>query len=159
MPRIGMRSAKNTRLGIVWTIETTVQQTLGDQWGFVVGWIYVTSYLGVAAYVCLGFGNYLHTLSTLPSLVGAVMLFIAVTIFNLCGGHVMDRLLKIIVLLTLVSLLGFSLGGLPHLAPHFLTPVFPHDLGGVMDFAHAHPQFSGSHPVSVAMHLPMHPGQ
>lgn len=112
-----------------------VRQTLGDQWGFVVGWIYVTSYLGVAAYVGLGFGNYLHTLCMLPPLVGALLLFTAVTLFNLCGGHLVDRLLKLIVLLTFVSLLGFSLGGLPHLDPRLLTPVFPHGLGGVMNAA------------------------
>src|SRR5260370_5483155 len=112
-----------------------VRQTLGERWGFIVGWIYVTSYIGVAAYVGLGFGNYLHALSNLPPIVGALALFTTVTVFNLCGGRLLDRLLKIIVLLTLVSLLAFSLGGLPHLDHRFFTPVLPHGLGGVLNAA------------------------
>ena len=89
----------------------------------------------MAAYVGLGFGNYLHALSNLPPIVGALALFTAVTVFNLCGGRLLDRPLKIFVLLTLVSLPAFSLGGLPHLDHRFFTPVLPHGLGGVMNAA------------------------
>ncbi len=110
-------------------IYTFVQQTFGDQWGF----ISLSSYLGVAAYMGIGFGNYLHALLPLPSLVGSLLLFIALTLFNVYDVHLVDRLLTLIVLLTLMSLLALSLGGLLSLHSHVLLPVLPHGFGGIMN--------------------------
>ncbi len=116
-------------------LSTFVQQTLGDQWGFVAGWISLSFSLAVAAYVGIGFGNYLHALLPLPPPVGGLLLFIALTFSHLCGAQMLDRLLTLIVLLTLVSLLGLGLGGMVHLHFHVMLPVLSTSLSGMLHAA------------------------
>ncbi len=116
-------------------LSTFVQQTLGDQWGFVAGWTSLSFSLAVAGYVGIGFGNSLHALLPLPPLVGGLLLFIALTLSHLCGTQMLDRLLTLIVLLTLVSLLGLGLGGMVHLHFHVVLPVLPARLSGMMHAA------------------------
>jgi len=64
-----------------------------------------------------------------------MLLFIALTLFNVYSIHFLDRLLTLIVFLTLMSLLALILGGLLSLHSHVLLPVLPHGFSGIMNTA------------------------
>lgn len=108
---------------------------LGQAWGFLAGWGYWGAYLFISGYVTLGFGGYLHALSGLPSIVGAVALTAAIAALNLAGVKVSGRTQAIIVLLAILVLVGFGLLGLPHLRARNFTPFLPRGVSGVAEAA------------------------
>jgi APA family basic amino acid/polyamine antiporter len=108
---------------------------LGRHWGFLMGWDYWGAYLYISGYVTLGFGSYLHSLVGIPPLFGALGLITCCTIINLLGVKLSGRVQSLIVLLALVSLVGFGLFGLPHLTMRYYTPLLPNGMGGVISAA------------------------
>src|SRR5215471_13313287 len=58
---------------------------LGPHWGFLMGWGYWGAYVFVSGYVTLGFGGYLHALTGLPAVPGALALTGLCTAINLAG--------------------------------------------------------------------------
>ena len=108
---------------------------LGRHWGFLMGWDYWGAYLFISGYVTLGFGSYLHSLLGIPPLVGALGLIAFCTIINLLGVKLSGRVQSLIVLLALVSLVGFGLLGLPHLTMRYYMPLLPNGIGGVISAA------------------------
>src|SRR5437764_9756947 len=58
---------------------------LGPHWGFLMGWGYWGAYIFVSGYVTLGFGGYLHALTGLPPISGALALIGISTGINLIG--------------------------------------------------------------------------
>lgn len=108
---------------------------LGRHWGFLMGWDYWGAYLFISGYVTLGFGSYLHTLLGIPPLVGAFGLIAFCTIINLLGVKLSGQVQSFIVLLALVTLVGFGLLGLPHLTMRYFTPLLPNGIGGVISAA------------------------
>src|SRR6266700_1340267 len=74
---------------------------LGEHWGFLMGWGYWGAYIFISGYVTLGFGGYLHALTGLPPVPGAL------------------------------ALLAFSVLGLPHIHVAQFTPFLPYGFAGV----------------------------
>lgn len=107
------------------------RELLGPHWGFLMGWGYWGAYIFVSGYVTLGFGGYLHTLTGLPTIIGALGLIIACTILNLSGVQLSGLVQSLVIGGAIAALLGFSLLGLPHLQLDRLTPFFPYGPGGV----------------------------
>ncbi len=108
---------------------------LGRHWGFLMGWDYWGAYLFISGYVTLGFGSYLNSLLGIPPLVGALGLISFCTIINLLGVKLSGRVQSLIVLLALVTLVGFGLLGLPHLTMRYYTPWLPNGISGVISAA------------------------
>jgi APA family basic amino acid/polyamine antiporter len=107
--------------------------TLGEQWGFLVGWGYWGAWAAVGGTVTLGFGWYLHALTGLPSIPSALALVAVVTALNLGSPRLVSRAQTVVLLLGLGALLVFGLLGLPHAHAHptRFVPFLPHGLGGV----------------------------
>lgn len=112
-----------------------VRAVLGRAWGFVMGWGYWGAYVFISGYVTLGFGGYFQALTGFPKVVGAMVLIAAITVINLTGIKMSGRTQMMIVLLTLLSLTGFGLLGLPHTNPGNLSPFLPQGLTGVFQAA------------------------
>ncbi|HEY5944083.1 MAG TPA: APC family permease, partial [Kofleriaceae bacterium] len=92
--------------------------------GFVAGWMFVCAKTASAATAALGFGGYAlalfgHT-DRVARVALAVMAVITLTVIVIGGLKRSSRMNAIIVAITLASLLGFVVAGLPHLdASHF----------------------------------------
>ncbi len=108
------------------------QAVLGRHWGFLMGWAYWGGYLFISGYVTLGFGGYLHALTGLPPLAGALTLVAFVVALNLAGVHLSGRVQTVVVGFAIIALLAFSLAGLPHIRLTRFTPFFPHGAPGVL---------------------------
>ncbi|HEX5502359.1 MAG TPA: amino acid permease, partial [Thermomicrobiales bacterium] len=103
-----------------------VRAALGPHWGFLMGWGYWGAYVFVSGYVTLGFGGYLHGLTGLPTVAGALALVAAATALNLGGVRLAGGVQTAVVVVALAALAGFGLLGLPHLAPAHFAPLLPH---------------------------------
>src|SRR5215472_5806448 len=57
-----------------------VRALLGPHWGFLMGWGYWGAYIFVSGYVTLGFGGYLHALTGLSPIAGALALIVLCTV-------------------------------------------------------------------------------
>jgi len=104
----------------------------GRSWGFLMGWGYWGAYIFASGYVTLGFGGYLHVVTGIPAVVGALALIIVSTAINLTGVRISGRVQTIMVLLAIGALVGFALTGLPYVEPSNLSPFFPHGVSGVL---------------------------
>jgi basic amino acid/polyamine antiporter, APA family len=107
------------------------RELLGPHWGFLMGWGYWGAYIFVSGYVTLGFGGYLHALTGLPTVPGALILIAACTVLNLSGVRLSGLVQSLVIGGATVALLGFSLLGLPHVQLDHLTPFLPYGPGGV----------------------------
>jgi len=94
-----------------------VQAVLGRYWGFVMGWVYAGSWLFIGGYVSLGFGQYLQqllfgkdprVLSGIFPTIGALSLIVGIVLVNLAGGRFFGRVQKGIVLLAVVTMIGYG---------------------------------------------------
>ncbi len=104
---------------------------LGPHWGFLMGWDYWGAYIFISGYVTLGFGGYLHALTGLPTVTGALILIGISTIVNLIGVRFSGLVQSLIIGAAIIALLGFSLLGLPHIHMEQFTPFLPFGLNGV----------------------------
>src|SRR5579864_5104842 len=86
---------------------------LGPHWGFLMGWGYWGAYIFVSGYVTLGFGGYLHALTGLPAVPGALALIGLCTAINLAGIRLSGLVQSLVIGLAIIALLGFSALGLP----------------------------------------------
>ncbi len=108
---------------------------LGRRWGFLMGWDFWGAYVFISGYVTLGFGGYLHALTGLPPVAGALGLVAAAAAANLAGIRLSGRVQAAVVLLALAGLLGFVALGLPHVEPARFTPWLPKGVSGVLSAA------------------------
>ena len=104
---------------------------LGPHWGFLMGWGYWGAYIFISGYVTLGFGGYLHALTGLPPVPGALALIGICTIINLVGVRLSGLVQSLVIGLAMAALLGFSIAGLWHIHIEQFTPFLPFGLGGV----------------------------
>src|SRR6266446_2354884 len=104
---------------------------LGPHWGFLMGWGYWGAYIFISGYVTLGFGGYLHALTGLPPVAGALALIGICTIINLVGVRLSGLVQSLVIGLAMAALLGFSIAGLWHIHIEQFTPFLPFGLGGV----------------------------
>src|SRR5579864_3968105 len=88
---------------------------LGPHWGFLMGWGYWGAYIFISGYVTLGFGGYLHALTGLPPVPGALALIGICTIINLVGVRLSGLVQSLVIGLAMAALLGFSIAGLWHI--------------------------------------------
>lgn len=107
------------------------REVLGARWGFLMGWGFWGAYLFVSGYVTLGFGGYLHALTGVPTVAGAVALIVASVAVNLAGVRLSGRAQTAVVSLAVAALVAFGLLGLPSVDPGRLTPFLPQGLAGV----------------------------
>ena len=104
---------------------------LGEHWGFLMGWGYWGAYIFVSGYVTLGFGGYLHALTGLPPIPGALALITISTAINLIGVRLSGLVQSLVIGIAIVALLAFSVLGLPHVSPAQFTPFLPYGFAGV----------------------------
>jgi APA family basic amino acid/polyamine antiporter len=104
---------------------------LGPHWGFLMGWDYWGAYIFVSGYVTLGFGGYLHALTGLPAVPGALVLIGISTAINLVGVRLSGLVQSLVIGAAIVALLGFSILGLPHIHIEQFTPFLPSGILGV----------------------------
>jgi basic amino acid/polyamine antiporter, APA family len=104
---------------------------LGPHWGFLMGWGYWGAYLFISGYVTLGFGGYLHALTGLPPIPGALALIGISTVINLFGVRLSGLVQSLVIGIAMAALLGFGLLGLPHVHVAQLAPFLPYGVGGV----------------------------
>lgn len=128
-----------------------VQAVLGRYWGFLMGWVYAGSWLFIGGYVSLGFGKYLQQLlfgkglqvfSGVLPIVGALSLIMGFVLINLTGGRLVGRVQKRIVLLAVVTLIGYGVVGLYSAATDLhgadisrFSQSLPHGISGVLEVA------------------------
>jgi basic amino acid/polyamine antiporter, APA family len=108
-----------------------VRALLGEHWGFLMGWGYWGAYIFISGYVTLGFGGYLHSLTGLPTVLGALALIGISTAINLIGVRLSGLVQSLVIGVAIVALLGFSMLGLPHVHIEQFTPFLPFGLSGV----------------------------
>lgn len=108
------------------------RQVLGERWGFAMGWTYWGGYLLASGYITIGFGEYLHNASGLPTTVGAVALVVICTIVNFVGAKLSGRTQTLVVLVAVTGFTLFVLWGLSHVRAENMTPFAPHHAGGVL---------------------------
>ncbi len=81
------------------------------------GWVYAGSWLFIGGYVSLGFGQYLQqllfgkdprVLSGIFPTIGALSLIVGIVLVNLAGGRFFGRVQKGIVLLAVVTMIGYG---------------------------------------------------
>ncbi len=104
---------------------------LGPHWGFLMGWGYWGAYIFISGYVTLGFGGYLHALTGLPAIPGALALIGISTGINLVGVRLSGLVQSLVIGVAIIALLGFSVLGLPHVHIEQFTPFLPFGLSGV----------------------------
>jgi basic amino acid/polyamine antiporter, APA family len=105
---------------------------LGQHWGFLMGWGYWGAYIFISGYVTLGFGGYLHALTGLPPIPGALALIGISVAINLIGVRLSGLAQSVVIGVAIVALLGFGVLGLPHIHPGLFTPFLPSGFGGVV---------------------------
>src|SRR5258706_15273768 len=104
---------------------------LGPHWGFLMGWGYWGAYIFVSGYVTLGFGGYLHALTGLPAVPGALVLIGISTVITLVAVRLSGLVQSLVIGIAMAALLGFGLLGLPQVRVLQLAPFLPFGLGGV----------------------------
>lgn len=107
------------------------QALLGPHWGFLMGWGYWGAYIFISGYVTLGFGGYLHALTGLPPITGALALIGISTGINLVGVRLSGLVQSLVIGVAIVALLAFGVVGLPHVHVEQFTPFLPYGVGGV----------------------------
>lgn len=108
------------------------RSVFGRGWGYLMGWGYWGGYLFISGYVTLGFGGYLHALTGIPIVLGGVGLVTFCVLLNLMGVKMSGRIQTIVIAFGILSLIGFSLIGLPRMSQANLSPFFPTGVSGVL---------------------------
>ena len=109
-----------------------VREVLGQEWGFLMGWVFWGSYVFISGYVTLGFGGYLSALTGIPSLLGALGLVAVCTLINVVGVKLSGQVQQAIIVLALAGLSGFVLLGMPSISVTYFHPWMSHGMAGVM---------------------------
>jgi APA family basic amino acid/polyamine antiporter len=104
---------------------------LGRHWGFFMGWDYWGAYIFISGYVTLGFGGYLHALTGLSPVAGALILIGICTAINLIGVRLSGLAQSIVIGTAIAALLVFCILGLPHVHLEQFTPFIPYGFGGL----------------------------
>jgi len=104
----------------------------GPHMGFLMGWAFWGAYLFISGYVTLGFGGYLHAVSGLPVLVGALGLIAVCLALNLLGVRITGAAQTVVIGVALVGLLAFAAWGLPSVEAQRFDPFLPKGLQGVL---------------------------
>lgn len=104
--------------------------------GFSAGWMFVLSKLSAAGIVAIGFGSYFHQLLPYFSpMVYSVSAIVLLTVANLWGIQKAGFINISIVMVTLLALLYFVVGGLPHVQMSNFEPFAPFGIKGVAESA------------------------
>src|SRR5256884_6401475 len=104
---------------------------LGEHWGFLMGWGYWGAYIFISGSVTLGFGGYLHALTGLSPVAGALALIGISTGINLVGVRLSGVVQSLVIGVAIVALLAFGVLGLPHVHVERFTPFLPYGADGV----------------------------
>ncbi|MFF1508057.1 APC family permease [Streptomyces sp. NPDC058326] len=108
------------------------REVLGERWGFAMGWVYWGGYLLASGYVTIGFGEYLHAASGLPTAVGAAGLVTLCTAINMLGARLSGRAQTGVLLVAVTGFVAFALWGLGDVGTETLTPFAPHGVSGIL---------------------------
>lgn len=104
--------------------------------GFSAGWMFVLSKLSAAGIVAIGFGSYFHQLLPYFSpMVYSVSAIVLLTVANLWGIQKAGFVNITIVIITLLSLLYFVLGGFSSVQVSNYTPFAPYGFKGIAESA------------------------
>src|SRR5437588_1971635 len=95
------------------------------------GWGYWGAYIFISGYVTLRSGGYLHALTGLPPISGALALIGISTGINLVGVRLSGLVQSLVIGVAIIALLGFSVLGLPHVHIEQFTPFLPFGFSGV----------------------------
>jgi APA family basic amino acid/polyamine antiporter len=107
--------------------------TLGSEWGFLMGWGYWGGWVFASGFVTIGFGGYLHLLTGLSPVAGAVALIVTITALNLTNVRLVGRIQTGVIVLGVGALIAFAVLGLPATVAHAarFVPLLPRGLTGV----------------------------
>ena len=105
---------------------------LGPRIGFLMGWGFWGAYLFISGYVTLGFGGYLHAMTGLPALAGALGLVAACLALNVLGVRITGIAQGVVIGVALAGLVAFAAWGLPSVEVERLQPLLPNGLEGVL---------------------------
>lgn len=108
------------------------REVFGQRTGFLMGWGFWGAYLFISGYVTLGFGGYLHALTGLPAIAGALCLIGACLALNLLGVRITGAAQAALICLAIAALLIFVFWGLPAVRAYHLHPFLPRGPGGVL---------------------------
>ena len=103
-----------------------VSRVVPPFWGFLMVWVLMAALIVGVPLVAYGFADYLAFFA--PGLNRTVVALLAVAVF--CGVNVLGARLSVwtqslMVIGFMLALLVFGLGGLPHVRPELLVPIFP----------------------------------
>lgn len=104
----------------------------GPSVGFMMGWAFWGAYLLISGYVTLGFGAYLHALTGLPTLVGAVGLIAACLALNLLGVRLTGAGQLVVICVAIAGLVVFFAWGIGHVSASRFDPFAPRGLSGIL---------------------------
>jgi APA family basic amino acid/polyamine antiporter len=104
----------------------------GRRTAFLMGWGFWGAYLFISGYVTLGFGGYLHTLTGLPVLAGALCVIAVCLAFNLLGVRVTGGAQALLMSVAIAALLSFVVWGAPDVNPGHFHPFLPSGLPGLL---------------------------
>jgi len=112
---------------------TFAKETISDDAGFIVGWVWLFSNIATGATVALGFGHYLaFFLPSIPIGLAAAGLVLAVTAVNLLGAKQSSTINNILVLIKLSVLIFFVLSAAQYFKTKNFEPFMPFGINGVL---------------------------
>ena len=107
-------------------------QMLGPWWGFIAGWMFVAANSIGPGVIAIAFGGYAHAAEpAIDARVAAVVMAVAICTINASGIRRSTRATDVMVVLSVLSLLGVIVLGLPHASAGNLTPFAPHGVLGI----------------------------
>lgn len=112
-----------------------VRETMGDFAGTLIGWSYWGAWLAASSFVSLGFGNYFHSLTGLPSVPSAIVLLIVLGILNMLGIKFSGIVQIGIVVIEIVVLIVFFALGAGKVDVSLYTPFAPKGFDGILSAA------------------------
>jgi len=109
-------------------------QLLNPSFGFSAGWMFIISKLSAAGIVAIGFGSYFHQLvPAFTPLTYSIAAVVILTVANLVGIKKAGTVNQIIVLVTILSLLYFIVGGIGSVKASNFTPFAPFGIMGIAE--------------------------
>jgi APA family basic amino acid/polyamine antiporter len=109
-----------------------VRAVFGSRAAFMMGWGFWGAYLLISGYVTLGFGGYLHALTGLPVVVGAIGLIVACLSLNLLGVRIAGAGQLVVIGVAIVGLVVFVAWGAASVKPSHFHPLLARGAPGVV---------------------------
>ncbi len=110
------------------------RRLLGEWWGYSAGWMFLVANTVGPGVIALAFGGYVNAIvRVVPAHAAAIVAALVMTTINAVGIRRSVRITDVVVVLSILSLLAFTIIGLPETRiPMNLTPFAPEGVGGIL---------------------------